>query len=77
MKSQVNLTNYSAIEAHIRTARIERSVVIAELLANAIQSVMNGFKRLGATMSRGLDAEVDRRAIEADAFLKRSIPRYW
>ena len=77
MKSNVNLTNYSAIEAHIRTARIERSVVIAEILASAIQSVMNGLKKLGAALSRNLDAEVDRRAIEADAFVKRSIPRYW
>jgi hypothetical protein len=77
MKANANLKNYSAIEAHIRTARIERSVLIAELLANAIQATVNGFKRLGAAMTHGLDAEVDRRAIEADAFLKRSVPRYW
>jgi len=77
MKSNGNLVNYSAIEAHIRNARIERQVVIAEILANAIQATLNGFKRLGAILGHGLDAEVDRRAIEADAFLKRSVPRYW
>jgi hypothetical protein len=77
MKANDNLRNYSAIEAHIRTARCERQVVIAEMLANAIQASINGLKRLGAVMSKGLDAEVDRRAIEADSFLKRSVPRYW
>jgi hypothetical protein len=77
MKVNDNLKNYSAIEAHIRKARIERQVVIAEMLASAVQGAINGVKRLGAVLSHGLDAEVDRRAVEADAFLKRSVPRYW
>lgn len=77
MKANGNLKNYSAIEAHIRNARIERQVVIAEMLANAVQATMNGLKKLGHVLSSGLDAEVERRAIEADAFLKRSVPRYW
>lgn len=77
MKSNVNLNEYTAIEAHIRAARIERSVVVAEILAEAVQAVTNFVKGLGRTLAKGLDAECDRRAVEADAFLKRSVPRYW
>lgn len=77
MKANDNLRNYSAIEAHIRNARIERQVVIAEMLANAVQAAGRGLKKLATVLSHGLDAEVERRAVEADAFLKRSVPRYW
>ena len=39
-------------------------------------ALLRSFKRLGAAMERGYAAELDRRAIEADAFLRRSVPKY-
>jgi hypothetical protein len=67
---------FAAIEAHIRRAHAERSVVIAGLIASATFSVIRGFKTLGEVMGRGLAAERDRRAIEADTFVKRWVPKY-
>ena len=67
---------YAAIEAHIRAARIERSLAVARIVADASDYLANGVKALFGSLRRGLDGERDRRAIEADAFLKRSVPRY-
>ncbi len=67
---------YSAIEHHIRRARAERSVAIAHMIAGAAEAVIRGTKRLFDSMGDGVAAERDRRAIEADSFLKRSVPRY-
>jgi hypothetical protein len=68
--------DFAAIEGHIRRARAERAVAIATMLTNAIMGVVNGVKRLGSATGKGLAAERDRRAVESDAFLKRSVPRY-
>jgi len=68
--------DYKAIEHHIRRARAERSVAIATWLANAVLGLSGGIKRLVDQTTTGLAAERDRRAIEADAFLKRSVPKY-
>jgi hypothetical protein len=67
---------YAVIEEHIRRARAERSVVIAHMLANAVEAVVRGIRRIVAEMGRGLQADWEKRAIEADSFLKRSVPRY-
>jgi hypothetical protein len=67
---------YASIEHHIRRARAERSVAIAHALAGLVVIIGRGLKRLASITSSGLAAERDRRAIEADAFLKRSVPRY-
>jgi len=67
---------FAAIEGHIRAARAERSVAIAAVLSDAIVAVIGGLKQLGAATGSSLAAERERRAIEADAFLKRSVPRY-
>jgi len=67
---------YSTIEGHIRRAHAERSVAIAHMIAGAAEAVIRGTKRLLDSMGDGLAAERDRRAIEADSFLKRSVPRY-
>jgi len=64
------------VEDHIRRARAERAVVIAHFVATMIEHAVNGIRRLGTTFADGLEAERDRRAIEADAFLKRAVPRY-
>ena len=68
--------DYAVIEAHIRRARAERSVAVAHALVGVVDATVRGCKRLAASLGRGLEAERDRRAIESDAFLKRSVPRY-
>ena len=69
-------TDFAVLESHIRRARIERSVALAESIAAVGEVIGRGLRRLATAMGRGLDAERDRRAIEADSFLKRSVPKY-
>lgn len=68
--------DFAAIEEHIHAARLERAVYLSQVIVAAVQSVVGGVKRLGAMAGRNVAAERDRRSIEADAFLKRSVPRY-
>ena len=65
---------YASIEEHIRRARAERSVVIANVFANAVVGIGRGLGRLVDALGRGLQAENERRMIEADTFLKRWVP---
>jgi len=65
--------DFAAIEHHIRQARAERSVAIAMALAGLVMTLVKGLKRLTQVSAAG---ERDRLAIEADPFLKRSVPRY-
>jgi len=51
-------------------------VAIAQMLAAATLSLGRGLRKMGDSMGRNLAAERDRRAVEADSFLKRSVPRY-
>lgn len=67
---------FAAVETHIRRARAERAVAISHALVSAGESVVRGLKKLFETMGQGYLEERDRRAIEADSFLKRSVPRY-
>ena len=71
-----NYPEYAAIESHIRRARAERSVYIAHLIANAIEAAVRGIRRFAGDLGKGLQADWEKRAIEADSFLKRSVPRY-
>jgi hypothetical protein len=68
--------DFAAIESHIRKARLERSVALAQMFTNALFAIGRGLRSLGESTGKGLAAECDRRAIEADSFLKRSVPRY-
>jgi hypothetical protein len=68
--------DFAAIEKHIKKAHAERSVALAQVFAEAIMSMGRGLRNLGDSMGKGLAAECDRRAIEADSFLKRSVPKY-
>ena len=68
--------DFGAIEIHIRRAHAERQVYIATAIANGIFAVAKGTVRLLKSLGAGVAAERDRRAIEADAFLKRSVPKY-
>ena len=67
---------YDDVEAYIRHARLERSVYLGEVFARAVVAIGRGMKALGRRLSEGLAAENDRRAIEADTFLRRSVGRY-
>ena len=67
---------FAAVEDQIHRAHVERSVYLAHLIADFIQSASRGFRKAAGSMGDGLAAERDRRAVEADAFLKRSVPRY-
>jgi hypothetical protein len=44
--------DYIAIEEHIRRARVERSLAIAQMLAGAVSATWNGMKRVGAFVGR-------------------------
>lgn len=67
---------YALIEAHIRKARIERSVAVSHALVSAGEAIFAAARRVAASFGKQLEAERDRRAVEADAFLRRSVPRY-
>lgn len=67
---------YAAIEGHIRKAHAERAVVISHAIVAAIEAVVRGLKSLGKSLREGYAVERGRRAIEADPFLKRSVPKY-
>jgi hypothetical protein len=66
--------DFSEIESHIRKAHAERSVAIAHAIAGFLAIVRGGFRKLAS--ANQLAAIADRRAIEADSFLKRSVPKY-
>ena len=68
--------DFAAIEGQIHAARLERAVYLSHAIVAAVQSTVGGMKRLAAYVSRNVGAERDRRSIGADAFLKRSVPRY-
>jgi hypothetical protein len=68
--------DFASIEKHIARARAERSVAVSHMVVELLESIGRGLKSLSATMGKGLAAERDRRAIEADSFLKRSVPKY-
>jgi hypothetical protein len=67
---------YAVIERQIRKARVERAVAVSHALVAGGESIVRGLKKLAASLGKGVEAERDRRAVEADAFLKRSVPRY-
>ena len=42
--------DFAPIEAHIRRARIERSVAIAQFLADVLVGTWRGLRQMGATL---------------------------
>jgi hypothetical protein len=80
MSFKENHPEFAAIEAHVTRARLDRAVDLAESFARAARALgtaaARAAQRLNAVMERGYNAELDRRAVEADAFLRRSMPRY-
>ena len=76
MDFKTQYPDFAAVESHIQRARAERSVALAHVAAGFIASLVSALRKLAESLGDGLAAERDRRAIEADAFLKRSVPRY-
>ena len=76
MDFKTTYPDFAPIEEYVHRAKLERSVYLGHLVADFIASVTHGLKKLADTMGGGLAADMDRRAIEADVFLKRSVPRY-
>lgn len=76
MDFKTQYPDFAAVESHIQRARAERSVALAHVIAGVFASLGSGLRKLSESLGDGLAAERDRRAIEADAFLKRSVPRY-
>ena len=68
--------DFAPIAHHVQAMRLERAVYLSQVLVGALQSTIDGIKRLGSFTARNVQAERDRRAVQADAFLKRSVPRY-
>lgn len=68
--------DFAAIEVHIIKARAERSVAMAQYFAESLMALGRWLRNVARSMGTDLAAEHDRSAIEADPFLKRSVPRY-
>lgn len=68
--------DFAAVESHVLRARAQRSVYLAHAIAGFLATLGGGLRKFSDALGSGLAAERDRRAIEADAFLKRSVPRY-
>jgi hypothetical protein len=68
--------DFATVERHVRRAHVERSVYLAHVIAEFVISASRGLRKVADSMGTGLAAERDRRAVEADAFLKRSVPKY-
>jgi hypothetical protein len=65
--------DFASIKDQIERAHVERAAYLGQLIADGGVALARAVKRLGATMERGYNAELDRRAVEADAFLRRSV----
>ncbi|MEO8102787.1 MAG: hypothetical protein ABI790_09685 [Betaproteobacteria bacterium] len=55
---EVFVTDYRSIETHIKRARLERTVVLAELIATGIFALWSGATRLSATTLAAINALV-------------------
>jgi hypothetical protein len=75
MDFKTKYPDFAAVEEHVRRARAERSVAIAHMLIDVWESTHRGLLRLARALSSGFDAERDRRAVEADAFVKRWVTK--
>jgi hypothetical protein len=66
---------YKSIEAHIRRAHIERSMVMGRMFAYAADALWNGVSRTARAVANGFSAARDARTVEADALLNRLVVR--
>lgn len=73
MNFQDKYPEFAAIESQIMAARVERAVYLSSVIVKGIDWVVECGKSLAAAVNRNVEAEIERRAIESDPFLKRSV----
>ena len=71
MNFQQKYPDFAAIENQILAARVERAVYLSTAIVNGIQWVVESGKRLATAINRNVEAEIERRALQSDPFLKR------
>jgi hypothetical protein len=74
MDAKTHYPEFLSVDEHIRRAQLQRSAHIAHLIAVGMDRLARAFAQGARSMGSGLAAERDRRAIEADAFLRRAVP---
>jgi len=73
MNTQHDYPEFASIEEHIRRAQLQRAARIGHLIGVAAEAILRGLKRAALAFGDGLAAERERRAIEADAFVRRHL----
>jgi hypothetical protein len=73
MNFQQKYPDFAAIENQIMAARVERAVYVSTAIVKAINWLVEGGRKLTAAVNRSVEAEIERRAIESDPFLKRQV----
>ena len=68
--------DFRDIEAHIRRARLERSVAMARMFADGADALGRGVSRVVGSVLGSFANARTARTIEADALLRRSVPRF-
>lgn len=76
MSSKPLPSDYASIEAHIRKARLERSVAMAKVFADGSDALGRGLSRVVGAVLGSFSNARDAHTIEADALLKRPFSRY-
>ncbi|HEX3061630.1 MAG TPA: hypothetical protein VHP55_03135 [Usitatibacter sp.] len=74
MDAKTHYPEFLSVDEHVRRAQLQRSAHIAHLIAVGVDRLAQALKQAAHAMGDGLAAERDRRAIEADAFLRRAVP---
>lgn len=73
MNFQQKYPDFAAIENQIMAARVERAVYVSTAIVKAINWLVEAGRKLAAAANRSVEAEIERRAIESDPFLKRQV----
>ena len=75
MSSNSRNTDFQSIEDLIRHARLERTVTLAHLFADAVEAIARGLTRVTHSVLGGFAHAANARTVEADAFMRRSMSR--
>lgn len=71
MNFQQKYPDFAAIENQVMAARVERAIYLSTAIVNGINWVVASGKRLATAINRNVEAEIERRALQSDPFLKR------